>query len=81
MIENCHLCGRPLSECRETVDERWPAAAREAYAAAGYADAATCSFGQTGDVKATGGWCWDRARRHEEWTGKPLTDAERRGRP
>lgn len=74
----CHMCGRPLSICRETVDGRWPARAREAYARAELTDAATCTLGQMADLRATG-WCWDRARLDRYWTGAPMGDEERRG--
>jgi hypothetical protein len=74
----CHRCGRPLSVCREPVDERWPARAREAYARAELTEAATCTLGQAADLRATG-WCWDRARFDRYWTGAPMTPGERHG--
>jgi len=72
---HCAHCGQ---KCREPVDERFPARAREAYAARGYTTAATCDRGQARDVAATG-WCFDRARRDPAWTGEELQDWERRG--
>ena len=74
----CHWCGRPLSVCRQPVDERWPARAREAYARAELKDAATCANGQASDIRATG-WCWDRGRLDRYWTGEPMPEDERRG--
>ena len=74
----CYLCHRPMEVCREPVDARWPARAREAYARADLTDAPTCEPGQAADIRATG-WCWSRARLDRYWSGTPLTDAERKG--
>ncbi len=74
----CHWCGRPLSVCRVPVDERFPARAREAYARASLAKAASCPQGQESDVRSTS-WCYDRARLDRYWTGEPMTDDQRRG--
>lgn len=75
---SCPYCGQPREACWEPVDERFPAAARDALFAAGYDTVATCEAGQNRDVTRTG-WCWDRARFSGGWTGAPLTPAERRG--
>lgn len=75
----CKACGRSRAVCFEPVDKRFPARAVEAYAEAGYTFVPTCGEGQARDMKRTS-WCWERARRDKYWTGRPVTDAERRGR-
>jgi len=66
----CASCLQPLRVCHEPVDNRFPEAAREAYARAGYGSAPTCAEGQLRDMQRIG-WCWDRARQHPEWRGTP----------
>jgi len=75
---NCPDCGRPESRCYTPVDERFPSAARDAFAAHGYKSAATCPAGQLRDMRAVG-WCYDRARFSRHWRGRELTPAERKG--
>lgn len=81
---SCNYCRRPLEQCREPVDERFPQAAQDAYREAGYTTAATCDEGQRRDlmkvIDAQGHrWCWDRARFNRGWSGPALSIAERRG--
>jgi len=74
----CRACGRPRAVCFEPVDQRFPARAREAYAAKGYGYVPTCPEGQARDLVASG-WCWDRARFDKYWTGVSMSPEERRG--
>ena len=71
----CKWCKRPLEECAEPVDHRFPARARDAYAANEMETAATCDRGKTEEMRLTGGrmtlgWNIDRAVGHPEWEGQ-----------
>jgi len=61
----CDHCGE---SCAVRVDDRFPAAARQAYLVRSRTWAATCNKGQTIEM-AKLGWCVDRAVSHPEWTG------------
>ena len=74
----CHACGRPLAECVEPVDARFPPEALAAYALGNLSVAKTCPQGQAFELRHVG-WCWDRARFNPEWRGDPLKESERRG--
>lgn len=67
-VEMCRQCGRPAEDCWVSVDERWPAAARKAFADRYQDFAHRCPKGQTHDMNRTG-WCVDRAVGHPEWNG------------
>lgn len=86
----CEFCLRPLMECHQRVDGRFPEKARRAYARLERAHIPTCDQGQLIDLsgasvqpgrasRPASGWNWDRARFHPEWTGRRPTEAERRG--
>lgn len=86
----CMYCGRQLIECHERVDQRFPDAARAAYAKVDRTHIPKCAEGQRVDVAGVSvqpgrasrkgsGWNWDRARFHSMWAGTRPTEAERRG--
>lgn len=73
----CTKCRDP--KCMVKVEPGWPEKAREAYADAGYAWAATCGKGQAQDLLRTEGygslgWCWDRVVRHPDY--RPAREPE-----